>query len=165
MSFSQCLQWRQWDFQFCFKPLLDLLLLKFVIFQFKSPLKAEVGNFFLRTFWFLWYKYIYILYDFLNFIIFPDHCVKLFLKGYTQKVCKAVKSVFFEDYRLNIVGFVTHCPIIFTTKVVFFGFHWHLWQIHSFQWFMFKRGGKGWRGGQKVSIPPCYSFTHLTDTA
>ena len=60
MSFSQCLQWRQWDFQFCFKSLLDLLLLKFVVFQFKSPLKAEVGNFFLRTFWFLLYKYIYI---------------------------------------------------------------------------------------------------------
>ena len=38
-------------------------------------------------------------------------------------VCKAVKSVFFEDYRLNIVGFVTHYPFIFTTKVVFFGFH------------------------------------------
>ena len=53
MSFSQCLQWRQWDFQFSFKPFLDLLLLKFVVFQFKSPLKAEVGNFFLRTFWFL----------------------------------------------------------------------------------------------------------------
>ena len=50
MSFSQCLQWRQWDFQFSFKPFLDLLLLKF---QFKSPLKTEVGNFFLRTFWFL----------------------------------------------------------------------------------------------------------------
>lgn len=165
MRFSLWLQWRQWDFQFCFKPFFDLLLLKFVIFQFKSPLKAEVGNFFLRTFWFLWYKYIYILYDFLNFIIFPDHCVKLFLKGYTQKVCKAVKSVFFEDYRLNIVGFVTHCPFIFTTKVVFFGFHWLLWQIHSFHWFTFKRGGRGWRGVKRSQHPPCYSFTHLTDTA
>ena len=49
MSFSQCLQRRQWDFQFSFKPLLDLLLLKFVVFQFKSPLKAEVGNFFFEN--------------------------------------------------------------------------------------------------------------------
>lgn len=61
---------------------------------------------------------------FVNFIIFPDHCVKCFLKGYTQKVCKDVKSVFFEEYRLNSVGFVAYHPYIFTIIVVLFGFHW-----------------------------------------
>ena len=155
MSFSQCLQWRQWDFQFCFKPLLDLLLLKFVVFSLSLLLKQRWVISFWEHFGFYYINTSAFFYDFLNFIIFPDHCVKLFLKGYTQKVCKAVKSVFFEDYRLNIVGFVTNCPFIFTTKVVFFGFYWLLWQIHSFHWFMFKRGGRGWRrGGSKGLYTP-----------
>lgn len=85
------------------------------------------------------------LYDFLNFIIFPDHCVKLFLKGYTQMVCKAVKSVFFEDYRLNIVGFVTHCPfpqkLCFLVSIDFYG------RFTVFIDLCLKEGGRGRRGG------------------
>ena len=145
--FSICCSWNLWFFS------LSLLLKQRWVISFWE----HFGFYYINTSTFL--------YDFLNFIIFPDHCVKLFLKGYTQKVCKAVKSVFFEDYRLNIVGFVTHCPFTFTTKVVFFGFHWLLWQIHSFHWFTFKRGGRGWRGVKRSQHPPCYSFTHLTDTA
>lgn len=128
---------------------LDLLLLKFVVFQFKSPLKAEVGNFFWEHFGFYYINMSTCLYDFLNFIIFPAHCVKLFLKGYTQEVCKAVKSVFFEDYRLNYCGICDILSLYFYHQSCVFWFPLTFMADSQFSFFLCLREGGGVGGGSK----------------